>query len=303
MVQILYSYMLTRNDLSIVEVKSKLDDSMDKAYQLYFALFKFMSDLTRIQELRLDAAKNKYLPTAEELNPDTRFIDNKFIEAIRGNEAYNYFLNNLSTADLETISWQDDVYARVILDKILNSDIYAEYMALANTDFATDTEFWRNVMINIVLEDEGFMEMIENKSVYWNDDLPTIGAFFIKTLKRWGEGQEQTFSPQFKDEQDAKFGFELLSYVDKNYNLYNSLIGRFVKTEAWDVERIALMDRVIMLTAIAEIINYPLIPVTVTMNEYIEIAKSYSSPRSGNYINGIMSSVVKHLRAEKVIKK
>ena len=188
MVQILYSYMLTRNDLSIVEVKSKLDDSMDKAYQLYFALFKFMSDLTRIQELRLDAAKNKYLPTAEELNPDTRFIDNKFIEAIRGNEAYNYFLNNLSTADLETISWQDDVYARVILDKILNSDIYAEYMALANTDFATDTEFWRNVMINIVLEDEGFMEMIENKSVYWNDDLPTIGAFFIKTLKRWGEG-------------------------------------------------------------------------------------------------------------------
>ena len=78
-VQILYSYMLTRNDLSIVEVKSKLDDSMDKAYQLYFALFKFMSDLTRIQELRLDAAKNKYLPTAEELNPDTRFIDNKFI--------------------------------------------------------------------------------------------------------------------------------------------------------------------------------------------------------------------------------
>lgn len=303
MVQILYSYMLTRNDLSIVEVKSKLDDSMDKAYQLYFALFKFMSDLTRIQELRLDAAKNKYLPTAEELNPDTRFIDNKFIEAIRGNEAYNYFLNNLSTADLETISWQDDVYARVILDKILNSDIYAEYMALANTDFATDTEFWRNVMINIVLEDEGFMEMIENKSVYWNDDLPTIGAFFIKTLKRWGEGQEQNFSPQFKDEQDAKFGFELLSYVDKNYNLYNSLIDRFVKTEAWDVERIALMDRVIMLTAIAEIINYPLIPVTVTMNEYIEIAKSYSLPRSGNYINGIMSSVVKHLRAEKVIKK
>ena len=93
MVQILYSYMLTRNDLSIVVVKSKLDDSMDKAYQLYFALFKFMSDLTRIQELRLDAAKNKYLPTAEELNPDTRFIDNKFIEAIRGNEAYNYFLN------------------------------------------------------------------------------------------------------------------------------------------------------------------------------------------------------------------
>ena len=85
------------------------------------------------------------------------------------------------------------------LDKILNSDIYAEYMALANTDFATDTEFWRNVMINIVLEDEGFMEMIENMSVYWNDDLPTIGAFFIKTLNRWGEGQEQTFSPQFKD--------------------------------------------------------------------------------------------------------
>ena len=85
--------------------------------------------------------------------------------------------------------------------------------------------------------------------------------------------------------------------------MYNSLIDRFVKTEAWDVERIALMDRVIMLTAIAEIINYPLIPVTVTMNEYIEIAKSYSSPRSGNYINGIMSSVVKHLRAEKVIKK
>ena len=176
-------------------------------------------------------------------------------------------------------------------------------MAADSTSYNNDCEVWKQLMKQVVLPDDSLADILESKSVYWNDDLPTIGAFFIKTLKRWGEGQEQTFSPQFKDEQDAKFGFELLSYVDKNYNLYNSLIDRFVKTEAWDVERIALMDRVIMLTAIAEIINYPLIPVTVTMNEYIEIAKSYSSPRSGNYINGIMSSVVKHLRAEKVIKK
>ena len=294
-VQILYSYLLTQKERTFADAEKELGKSMDKAYELYFALFKLIVDITRMQELRIDAAKNKYLPTDEELNPNTRFIDNAFVKALNENEAFGKYLKS------NPISWEDEIYVKVLLDKILSSEIYSRYMSMEATDLKADAEFWRDVMRHIVLEDEGFTELLENRSVYWNDDLITISTFFLKTIRRWGDGLSQNFAPKFKDEQDASFGFELLKYVNDNMSEYNGLIDKVIKNDQWDAERIALMDRVVMLIAIAEILNYPAIPISVSMNEYIEIAKFYSTAKSGYYINGVLNSVVKYLKSEKIL--
>lgn len=165
---------------------------------------------------------------------------------------------------------------------------------------ADDCEFWRNVFKNIILPSDELAEALETKSVYWNDDLDIMGTFVLKTIKRIGGSAEEPVEllPKYKDEEDSRFGAELFMDAVNNLEEYRSYIDRFINASQWDPERLAFMDGVIMITAIAELLNYPLIPVPVTLNEYIEIANSYSTPRSGQFINGILYSVINYLRSE-----
>lgn len=296
-VQMLYSYLLTQKYTSVTDAKKELSKSLDKTYELYHAMFVMMCDLTRLQELKLDYARNKYLPTEEELNPNRRFIDNAFIKALNENDELNEYLKE------NPIDWQSDIYINLMLEKVVNSDIYAQYMAKEETSFKDDTEFWRNIMKKVILEDDNLSEFLESKSVYWNDDLVTVSTFMLKTMKRWADGGKQHLLPMFKDEEDAKFAEQLFTMTIGNKEGYNDLIDSFIKQDSWDAERIAFMDRIIMLCAIAEIINFPKIPTSVTLNEYIEIAKAYSTQKSGTFINGILDNVIRKLKKDKVILK
>ena len=288
--------------MSYVNAGRELKASLDKAYELYYSLFVLMIELTREQALRIDNAKTKFLATHEDLNPNMRFVDNRFIAAIENNEDLKEYVAE------HPVSWADDpAMLRSLLDSILQSKIYADYMEAKTDNYAADCEFWRNIMRSVILPSDELAEALESRSIYWNDDLPIMGTFVIKTIKQFAastdNGADVRFLPQYKDDEDENFGPELFRYAVENRETYRGYIDRFINASQWDPERLAFMDIVIMIAAISELINYPAIPVPVTMNEYIEIANCYSTARSGQFINGILFSVVRYLNEEGIISK
>lgn len=278
-----------------IEARNSLERSLDKARELYFALLLLPIELTRLQARRLDNARHKYLPSPEDLNPDTRFIDNTFVANLEESPEMKEYLKS------NPISWDNGSETlKLLLDKVLQSDIYADYMAAPGVSYADDCEFWRSIIKNVILPSDILAEAIESESVYWNDDLDIIGTFVIKTIKRASADPASpiTLLPKFKDDEDARFGGELFVDTVENYGTYRSYIDKFINEKQWDPERLAFMDVIIMCTAISELLNFPSIPVPVTMNEYIEIANCYSTSKSGQFINGILFSVINYLKKE-----
>lgn len=298
-VQMLYAYMVSKDSMTLTTAKKELTKSLDKSYELYNALLKLMIELTDVQDLRLDEAKHKFLPTEEDLNPNMRFVENEFVKRLRADQTLADFVDD------KKINWRDDeLFVRLLLDKILRSEEYQEYMEMPKTSLVRDGEVWYQLMKKVVLPDENLLEHLQSMSVYYtDDDLQIIGQFVMKTIRRFEDEEAQPILPQYKNDDDSKFGEQLFSKAVAEMEENNSYIDQFVKTEKWDVERIALMDRVVMCTALTEIRNYPSIPVNVSLNEYIELAKDYSTPRSGQFVNGILNAVVNKLRADKVINK
>lgn len=293
-VQMLYSYMLTKDTKTIAKAKEELQESLDKSYELYNHLLGLIVDLTDLEELRLDDAKHKFLPSEYDLNPNTRFVDNELADALRGLPQLQDFLSS------HKLSWRnDDVFLRLMLDKVRNSEVYEEYMQMPATDFPSDCEVWRQLFKKVILPDEDLLEELESRSVYWTDeDLDFMGQFVVKTIKRIEEGQDSPILPQYKDNEDSIFGEQLfvsaLNLMDDN----NALIDSLVASERWDAERIAFMDRLVMCVALAEVLTFDKVPVNVSLNEYIEIAKTFSTSRSGQFVNGILNSAIKALRQD-----
>ena len=296
-VQMLYAYMVSKDAMTLTTAKKELTKSLDKSYELYNALLKLMIELTDVQDLRLDEAKHKFLPTEEDLNPNMRFVENEFVKRLRADQTLADFVDD------KKINWRDDeLFVRLLLDKILRSEEYQEYMEMPKTSLVRDGEVWYQLMKKVVLPDENLLEHLQSMSVYYtDDDLQIMGQFVMKTIRRFEDDESEPVLPQYKNDDDSKFGEQLFSKAVAEMEENNSYIDQFVKTEKWDVERIALMDRVVMCTALTEIRNYPSIPVNVSLNEYIELAKDYSTPRSGQFVNGILNAVVNKLRADKVI--
>ena len=294
-VQIVYSFLKGNKDMSTAE--KELFFSLEKAYDLYHYLLVLMIELTDLQKKRIETAKAKYMPTYEDLNPNTRFIDNRFIQSLRNNpQLIDY------TAQ-QKLSWVNESdFLKVLLDEILASDAYRAYMESADVSYKADREFWRHVFKNIIAPNPLMSEILEDQSLYWNDDLDVIGTFALKTIKKFDENPENNqLLPMFKDEEDGEFARKLFRKSLLEAEHYRKLIEENSKN--WDIDRLAFMDIVIMIVALAEITTFPSIPVKVSLNEYIEIAKTYSTQRSGKFINGLLDGVVTRLKKEGVITK
>ena len=290
--------------------RQALELSLEAAYNLYMGLLRLPVAITDLRDLQIDAAKHKYVPSHEDLNPNMRLVDNELVAAIRNDERINEYIAEHPAAD--PANWRDsDVMMRRLLDLIMNSEVYAKYMETEPGNMEVDGEFWREVMRTIVLPSDELAETLEASGIFWNDDTYIMGTFVLKTLRRfYAESDEDNRSadrnpvmPKFMNAADEKFGAELFEYVSDNREAYRAYIDRFIDSEHWDSERLAFMDIVIIMTALAEIINYPSIPAAVTLNEYIEIANDYSTPKSGTFINGILSSSIKSLNEDGTINK
>lgn len=275
--------------------------SMAKGRELYFRLLILPVELAAMREWQLEENRQKYVPTEEDLNPNMRFVENGLVKALEDNSSVRTY------CDANKLSWLPDHRGMLesLLKEIMESDLYADYMDFPATDFQMDCEFWRNVFKQIVFHNEYFLDALESESVFWNDDLEIIGTFVLKTFKRFEDEQPDVnpVLPMYKDDEDASFGKILFGDVVKNKDLYRRYIDDCINTKQWDTERLAFMDVIVTMTALAEIINFPKIPLVVSINEYIEIAKCYSTSKSGAFVNGLLSTIVGRLREEGVISK
>lgn len=294
-----YNYMVTRSIKSTEMVKKELQMSFDKSYELYNYLLRLIIDLTDLQEKYIDDARHKFLPTYEDLHPNIKFINNKLVNLLRENEQLQQFLRE------HKLSWRDnEIFLKLILNKIENSDIYHEYMENGKNNLNGDCYFWKQIFKRMLIDDDDLLDEIENQSVYWScDDLDFMCQFVIKTIKRLNDGERNPIMPQFKDQEDAEFGDQLLMATVDQEELNTATIEKFIDSRHWDTERIALIDRVILLVALAEVRTFEKIPTAVTLNEYIEIAKSFSAPNSPAFVNGVLNSVVREMKYAGIIRK
>lgn len=284
---------------NIKEAINSLKESLFKARELYFRLLMLPVDLTRLREDEIEINRNKFIRSAEDINPNMRFVENQLVQLLEDQPQIRKF------AEEQKINWlaDDPGLIHSLLKKILDSDLYKDYMDFPVTDLHTDCEFWRNVFKSIIFKDELFLENLEEKSVFWNDDIEIIGGFVLKTLKRCEEDSTHAIMDMYKDEEDARFGTELFCDTIRGREKFRTYIDEALDKKTWETERLAFMDIVICMAALAEIINFPKIPLQVSLNEYIEIAKAYSSAKSGSFIHGLLSKIVNRLRDESIITK
>lgn len=296
-VQIVYAY-YQNGGKNLDTAEKELFFSLSKAYDLYNYLLLLMVEVTKQANKRLNAAKNKLVPTKEELFPNTKFVENRFIAQLEVNKQLLEFSNN------QKKTWENEAdFVKPLCDKILESDIYKEYMASETSSYEEDRELWRKLYKNIIFNNIELDQVLEDQSLYWNDDKEIVDTFVLKTIKRFDEknGAKQELLPEFKDEEDQDFARRLFRRTILNADYYRHLISE--NTKNWDLDRVAFMDVVIMQIALAEILSFPNIPVSVSLNEYVEIAKLYSTPKSGGFINGTLDGIVNSLKKENKLTK
>lgn len=296
-VQNLYSYMLTKPERTLSNALKDLETSLSKTYELYHYLLRLPVELTHIQEMRLDEARNKYMPSEEDLNPNMKFVNNRLVASLVSNDELSRY------AEQHTVTWNDDpIFQRLMLDKILKSDLYKDYMANDEDSMANDSLLWQQLMKQVILPDENMADAIEQRSLFWTeDDMDMTVQFVNKTFRRIAEGDEDAILPMYKDEEDSQFGRELFTATVSLMPENNALIDDLVLSSRWDKNRIVLMDRIIMCAALAEVRTFDKIPTAVSLNEYIELAKNFSTPASGKFVNGILNNAVKQLQQDGTI--
>lgn len=296
-VQIVYAY-YQNGGKNLDTAEKELFFSLSKAYDLYNYLLLLMVEVTKQANKRLNAAKNKLIPTKEELFPNMKFVENRFIAQLEVNKQLLEFANN------QKKTWENETdFVKTLCDKILESDIYKEYMASKTSSYEEDRELWRKLYKTIIFNNTDLDQILEDQSLYWNDDKEIVDTFVLKTIKRFEEknGAKQELLPEFKDEEDQDFARRLFRRAILNSDYYRHLISE--NTKNWDLDRVAFMDVIIMQIALAEILSFPNIPVSVSLNEYVEIAKLYSTPKSGGFINGTLDGIVNSLKKENKLTK
>ena len=296
-VQIVYAY-YQNGGKNLDTAEKELFFSLSKAYDMYNYLLLLMVEITKQAERKQSAAKNKLLPTEEELHPNTKYVDNRLIAQLEVNKQL------LGFSDTQKKTWENESeFVKRLCEVIMNSDIYKEYMECETSSYEEDRELWRKIYKRIIFNNYELDQVLEDQSLYWNDDKEIVDTFVLKTIKRFEEenGANQPLLPEFKDDEDQDFARRLFRRSILNAEYYRHLISE--NTRNWDLDRVALMDIIIMQIALAEILSFPNIPISVTFNEYVEIAKLYSTPKSGSFINGTLDGIVKALKEENKLTK
>ncbi len=295
--QLLYAY-YKNQDRTIAKAEKELFFSVGKAYDLYHYLLLLIVDVAFISEKKIEKSRSKIIPSHEDLNPNTRFIDNAVIKQLADNIQLN------SYSDSHTINWNDqEDYVRIVREKLLNSELYMEYMQSEDKSYNADKKFVEKFFTHIIAADEDFYSLMEEKSIYWNDEIEFIISMVVKTIKGFTKNDDTYTSLMslFKDSDDEEFVKTLFRKTIINHADHLDLINK--NTKNWDLERIAYMDILIMELALTEIKEFPSVPVKVSFNEYLEIAKYYSTSNSSNFINGILDKLVNELKENGTVKK
>ncbi|MBQ4039282.1 MAG: transcription antitermination factor NusB [Bacteroidaceae bacterium] len=296
-IQVIYAY-YKNSGKSIKTAEDEVFFSLSKAYDLYKFLLLLIVAVTHYAEDRINFNMKKVRPTEEDLNPNLKFVNNRLMRQLESNETLLKFAEQ---SKVDWVNYSD--FLRRLLDTIIESDIYKEYMASETSSYEEDKELWRKLYKAFIFDNEELDALLEDISLYWNDDKAIVDTFVVKTIKRFKEenGAEQELLPEYKDDEDIEYAHKLFRASIQNAEEYRRLMSDNSKN--WDMNRLAFMDVIIMQTAIAEVLTFPQIPVNVSINEYVEIAKYYSTPKSGAFINGLLDSIIKNLKKDNRISK
>jgi len=295
--QICYAYLKSQGQ-SLNQAEKELFFSIQKSYDLYHYLLLLIIDIVKYGRSRIDLATQKHVPTFEDLNPNTKFVDNQLVHQLEENLQLNKYLN------ANKLSWVN--YPELIKNlylEIKESDIYQKYMNAEQRSYKDDKKLIIDLFSKIIIIHEPLHQNLEEQSIYWNDDTEIVTGMIIKTLKGFKASSDETeqLMPLFKNEEDKDFAKQLFRKTILKHSEYQQLIADYIKN--WDIERVAFTDIVVMVLAISELVEFKEIPVKVTLDEYIEIAKFYSTQKSNKFINGVLDKVVADLKTEGKIKK
>ena len=288
--QVLYACFAKENtDLTAAE--NELQLSIQKSYDLYHYILLLIAESRRYTEVKADSLRDRIGGVRVNEMFNEQFMNNKFARQLGENtDLYSY-------ANERGLTWAEDTdFIKYLISQINRREYYALYTAKKKLSYGEDKKFWRDIIATEFQENEQFDQLLEQKSIYWSDDLDIVLSFVEKTIKQFKEenGADQPLLPMYKDEADKTFAIKLLDSVLLHNTELENIITKYLID--WDINRVAIMDLVILKTAIAELLYFSTIPVNVTLDEYIELAKFYGTKKSSKFINGVLDKIVKELR-------
>lgn len=295
--QSLYAFHQGSKDSMQAEEKF-LKKSTEDMYNLFLLNLELLVKVRSYAEEYYQIVKKKFLATEEEKNPNKKFINNQLLHRIAGSNALSELIE-----DRKLNHWaKDDEYPKLIWNKILESDIYADYIITQTSSFKEDKEFVVDVFTTIIAPNDDLYDYYEDHNLTWIDDFPIVNTTLLKFLQKQKESDEVLSIPRlYKNVEDENFARELFTKTLLANEQFSEITKN--KTPNWDQDRIAEIDSILMKMALCEFMKFPSIPVRVTINEYLELAKEYSTPKSSTFINGVLDTVSKEYQTNGKINK
>ncbi len=296
--QTLYAYQLSEDKL-VKKFEKALLTNVDQVYEMYIWALNLLDEVADYVRIDADERANKFLPTEADLSPNTRLQDNTFIALLRRNEQYKEGVKRYK------VSWNfDPEIVRTVFFQLRDSDAYVAYLSQDDRSVAAEKDIVKFIFKKIILKSPVIEQVFEERFINWPVDKEVLQAMIAKTLKNFvsedpGQNQLAELTPNWVD--DKQFILDLLAHSIRYADEYQQLIS--AKTKTWESDRIALLDNLLMKMAICELLNFPTIPVKVTINEYIEISKVFSTAKSNTFINGILDKILNELQGVGRIRK
>lgn len=287
-----YYGFLQKEDSLLENALRELDKSVMQSYDLYISLYCLLLRLRDFATEKIEIRQKKLLPTHEDLNPNKKFINNKVFSKISSNPTIEKYYSNSS------FNWEDNPeLIKSLWSQIENSEYFMKYLNLESNSYSADKSVLRKIINESIIDNDSFDKILEDKNIYWNDDLEFLLGIIIKNINQTPEDANYlVIDDTFKTSEDEQFGKNLLKNTILNTISFDEIIKTFL--QKWDLKRIAFLDRVILHLALCELLKMPDIPVKVAMNEYLDIARFYSTQKSNNFINGILDAVyIQHREA------
>lgn len=285
--------MIKSQDDDIVKEEKFIKFSIKKMFDLFVLLLKLLVEVQKLADKKLEISKKKHLVTEEDLSPNRKFVENKLIKKITESssltlhiEAQN--LNNWTT---------DDEYVKIIWEKLQNSTLYSNYLSLEEDSFNIDKSFVIDFFTEIIAPSPKLAEYFEDENITWVDDIPYVNTWVVRSLKKQKATSPFSLGSLYKNQDDSDFVSELFKKVILNHHTFENDIK--LHTPNWESDRIADMDMILIKMGACEFLNFPMIPTKVTINEYIEIAKDYSSEKSSYFVNGVLDKLSREFEKDK----
>ena len=294
--QSVYALLQSKSD-NLKKEEEFLYTSIEKMHDLYVLMLRLLVEVKNMEKKHIEISGKKYLATTQDLNPNCKFINNQIFRLLEESVSLNNYLD-----EKKLNYWRlDNEYVHEILKLVKESSIYGDYLKSEKSSFEEDRDFVVALFKNVVAPNEKLAEYFEDKTISWVDDIPFVNTWIVKSLNQLKPKQTFLLGTIYKDDDDKKFVVDLFRKVVLNHKEFEKEIEN--KTPNWDTDRIAEIDMILIKMAISEFLKFPSIPTSVTINEYIEIAKDYSSEKSSFFINGVIDKILKDFTASKRLNK